>query len=62
MTSCFATTLQDPGTLVPPTCAETRSPVSTADIPEPDNSGAETSAPGEQSAHVPPLTTRLVIA
>ncbi|WP_197353185.1 ANTAR domain-containing response regulator [Streptomyces bathyalis] len=36
--------------------------MSTADIPEPDNSDADASAAGEQSAHVPPLTTRVVIA
>ncbi|WP_055485625.1 ANTAR domain-containing response regulator [Streptomyces sp. WMMB 322] len=31
-------------------------------MPEPDNSVADASAAGEQSAHVPPLTTRVVIA
>ncbi len=45
--------------------------MSTADIPEPDNSHADATpdastpgeaAPGEESAHVPPLTTRVVIA
>lgn len=36
--------------------------MSTADIPEPDNSDSDASAAGEQSAHVPPLTTRVVIA
>jgi response regulator NasT len=36
--------------------------VSTADIPEPENSGADASGAEEASAHVPPLTTRVVIA
>lgn len=36
--------------------------MSTADIPEPDNSDADASAAEEAGAHVPPLTTRVVIA
>ncbi|WP_314172820.1 ANTAR domain-containing response regulator [Streptomyces winkii] len=36
--------------------------MSTADIPEPEASGAEASGAPEESAHVPPLTTRVVIA
>ncbi|RLL66321.1 response regulator [Streptomyces sp. Z26] len=56
------------GRLVTPTCAETRSPVSTADVPEPTpgspRPGPTEPRPGaeEESAHVPPQTTRVVIA